>query len=168
MQGLQTLLIGIHNPILHGFLVFLAWKKIYHKCPSFKETICILLHDIGYIKEKNPQNNDDRHPEIGARLCGSLFGLDYQILCLAHSRVYAERLGVPLSRLGYADKYSVLLIPDFLYNVLLHIGGDVAEYHATTKTKKWGYPFDVEILKEEYRKWWEKNRDKVNSSYLYL
>lgn len=157
MKGLRSVTIGMHNPIIHGLLVFLAWKKIYRKSPTIKELVCILLHDIGYIKQDFIDGKGDKHPELGAKVCGKMFGKDYYILCIAHSRDYAKRLGKPLSKLGYADKYSVLLIPNIIYKPLIYLGGEAQEYHRTTKTKKWGYPINTKLIKEDYLKWWKEN-----------
>ena len=157
MKGLRSVLFGMHNPIIHGFLVSIAWKKIYQETPNFKEFVCILLHDIGYIEQNFIDGKNDRHPELGAKICGRLFGKNYYILCITHSRYYAKKLGLPLSRLGYADKYSVLLIPNLIYKPLIYLGGEAQEYHKTTKTKKWGYPINTKLIKTEYYNWWLKN-----------
>lgn len=157
LKGARSVLIGMHNPLIHGLLVMIAWKKIYRTTPTLKETACILLHDIGYIKQDFIDGKDDKHPELGAKVCGQLFGKDYGTLCLTHSRDYAKSLGLPLSKLGYADKYSVLLIPNIIYRPLIYAGGEAQEYHKTTKTKKWGYPIKTHLIKEDYKKWWLKN-----------
>jgi len=150
-------MIGMHNPLFHGFFVTLAWKKIYKRYPSLKEVICILLHDIGYIKQNFIDSDKDRHPELGALICKYLFGIKYYNLCITHSRDYAKKLKLPLSKLGYADKYSVLLIPDIIYKPLIYLGGEAQEYHKNTKTKKWGYPIKTHLIKKDYQKWWNEN-----------
>lgn len=157
MKGLRSVTIGMHNPIIHGFLVVLAWHKIYRGFPSFKELMCIILHDVGYIKQDFIDGDGDRYPELGAKICGYLFGRDYYVLCITHSREYAKKLSLPLSKLGYADKYSVLLIPNLIYKPLIYLGGEAQEYHKTTKTKKWGYPIKTQLIKDDYRKWWMRN-----------
>ncbi len=157
MNGLRSVIIGMHNPIIHGLLVVLAWRKIYRKSPSLKELVCILLHDVGYIKQDFIDGNGDKHPELGAKICGWLFGKEYYILCITHSREYAKKLNLPISKLGYADKYSVLLIPNLIYRPLIYAGGEAQEYHRTTKTRKWGYPIQTQLIKDDYRKWWMRN-----------
>ncbi len=157
MKGLRSIIIGMHNPIIHGLLVVLAWRKIYRKSPSLKELICILLHDIGYIKQDFIDGNGDKHPELGAKICGWLFGKKYYILCITHSRNYAKKLNLPLSKLGYADKYSVILIPNLIYKPLIYLGGEAEEYHRTTKTRKWGYPIQTQLIKDDYLRWWMHN-----------
>ena len=160
-KGLRSFLFGMHNPILHGTLVYIAWVKIYHSYPNWKETICILLHDIGYVNQDFLDGPYDIHPELGAKICLKLFGSEYYRLCLLHSRDYAKRHMVNISKLGYADKYSVLLLPNWIYHYVIYFGGEAQEYNKTTKTKKWGLPIDVKLIKEDYRKWWEKEKENV-------
>jgi hypothetical protein len=96
-----------------------------------------------------------------------IFGEYYFRLCIAHSRDYAKKFGLPLSQLGYADKYSVLIYPDWIFSVLIHLGGEAEEYHKTTKTGKWGVPIDVRRIKSDYRKWFNlqtvPNKPIINS-----
>jgi hypothetical protein len=155
-KGLRSYLFGMHNPFVHVFFVYRACHKIYNKRPGIKETVCILLHDIGYIHQDFLDGPEDHHPELGAKISGWLFGQEYYNLCIAHSRDYAKKNGIELSKLGYADKYSVLLMPDRLYHHIIYAGGEAQEYNRTTKTKKWGYPIQVALIKKDYQKWWEK------------
>ncbi len=127
----------MHNPIFHGIFVSLAWIKIYHKIPSFKEFVCIFLHDIGYIKQDIIDGEEDKHPEMGAKICGQLFGKEYHNLCIAHSRDYAEKLGLSLSKLGYADKYSVFITPNLFYFIVGYFGGEAKIYFEDTKDMRW-------------------------------
>jgi len=166
MKGIRSVIIGMHNPLFHGFFVTLAWKKIYKHYPSVKELVCILLHDIGYVKQNFIDGNNDKHPELGAQICGYLFGKKYYNLCIAHSRDYARKLGLHLSKLGYADKYSVLLIPNIIYKPLIYLGGEAQEYlkkNKITKTWKWGYPISILLIKEDYYKWWLDNKKYRNT-----
>lgn len=154
--ALRSYLMGMHNPILHSASVIIAWIKLYYKLPSFKELICIIFHDIGYVQQTSINGNDDKHPELGAQLCG-LFGQKYYLLCIGHSRGYADKLGIPLSKLGYADKASILVYPDWFFKIMITIGGEADEYHRTTTTRKWGYPVEVKRIKADYERWLMKN-----------
>lgn len=155
--ALRSFLVGMHNPILHTISVVIAWIRIYHKLPSLKEFFCILFHDIGYIRQTSIDGEDDRHPELGAWFCGRWFGKYYYQLCIAHSRAYAEKLGIPLSKLGYADKASILVYPDWFFKFMITAGGEADEYHRTTTTRKWGYPVEVKLIKADYRRWVKRN-----------
>lgn len=161
-EGLRSYVIGMHNPMLHGTLVTLAWIRLYHKLPSLREFICILFHDIGYVKQDSFDDKEDCHPIFGAQLCGALFGKKYYNLCIAHSRQYAEKLDLKLSKLAYADKYSLLLYPNWLFQRLVYVGGEAQQYHRTTKTRKWGFPLQVELIKADYNKWMKENRHSIN------
>lgn len=143
----------MHNPIVHTATVLTAWIKIFKCLPSTKETICIIVHDIGYITQTSIDGSDNRHPELGARMCGRAFGSEYFDFCIAHSRDYAKKRGVPLSKLGYADKASVLVYPDAFFKILIKVGGEAQEYLETSKTWKWGYPYQVKLIKADYRRW---------------
>jgi len=151
--GLRSYLVGMHNPILHTIVIVIAWIRMYHGLPSFKELICIMLHDVGYIKQATIDSPDDKHPELGAWLCGAMLGRKYYFLCIAHSRIYAKKLNISLSKLGYADKGSILAIPDWVFRLMIFSGGEAQEYHRTTKTKKWGFPVDIKLIKADYARW---------------
>ncbi len=155
--AIRSYLFGMHNPLLHSATVTRAWIQLYGKLPSMREGLCIAVHDIGYLTQTSIDGKDNRHPELGARMCGRLFGQKYFSFCIAHSREYAKKFGLPLSKLGYADKGSVLMYPDRLFSWLIKIGGEAEEYHRTTKTGKWGIPYNVKLIKADYRCWMLKN-----------
>lgn len=46
-EGTKSVLFGAHS-VVHSIMVIIAWKKLYFKWPSWKEIVCIFLHDIGY------------------------------------------------------------------------------------------------------------------------
>ena len=155
--GLRSYLVGMHNPLLHAIMIIIAWIRIYHNLPTIKELICILFHDIGYITQTTIDGFDNKHPELGAWLCGSMLGRKHFVLCIAHSRVYAKKLGISLSKLGYADKASILIFPNWLFKRIILIGGEAEEYYQTSKTRKWGYPVDVRLIKADYARWVKEN-----------
>lgn len=154
----RSYLIGMHNPLVHSIAVLMAWIKIYRQLPILKEGLCIVFHNIGYLSQTSIDGMDNHHPEFGARMCG-LMGRDFFNLCIAHSRDYAMRFNLPLSKLGCADKGSVLMYPDWLFKRLIMLGGEAQEYHKTTKTRKWGFPVDVRLIKADYRRWMEQNTE---------
>lgn len=152
----RSYLLGMHNPIIHTATVVMAWSRLFCILPSIKEFLCILVHDIGYLGQASIDGKDNHHPEFGARMC-YLLGQQYYELCIAHSRDYAKSLDLPLSKLGYADKGSVLMYPNWLFKRLIYLGGEADEYHRTTKTRKWGYPVDVRLIKADYEQWFANN-----------
>ena len=153
----RSFLVGMHSPLWHTATVVVGWVKLFQRLPSLKEFVCILFHDIGYLCQSSIDGEDNRHPELGARMCGVLFGRGFFNLCICHSRDYANRFGLPLSKLGYADKYSVLVYPNCVFEWLIKFGGEANEYHNTTTTRKWGYPIRVELIKADYARWVSQN-----------
>lgn len=152
----RSYLVGMHNPIIHTATIIMAWTRLFASFPNIKELLCILVHDIGYLGQTSIDGEDNRHPEFGAQMC-SVLGHEYYQLCIAHSREYAQLLGLPLSRLGYADKGSVLMYPNWLFKRLIYLGGEAEEYHRTTRTRKWGFPVDVRLIKADYKEWFRNN-----------
>jgi hypothetical protein len=141
LEGPRSMVFGYHNIILHGLFVSLAWIKIYRKVPTAREFICILLHDIGYIFQDEVDSVNDKHPLLGANICGKLFGHKYYNLCIGHSRAFAVKRDVELSKLCYADKYCILIMPIRLQYVL----------------SKFDNGINVYKLRGEYLKWWKEN-----------
>lgn len=136
-EGAKSLLIGYHSLIFHTLFVTLAWKSIYKKYPNMREFICILLHDIGYIFQDELQSKEDRHPELGAKICGMLFGKKYYQLCIGHSRDYASKMGIKISKLCYADKYCTLLVPIRLQYIISIFDAGVDVYRARKVYNEW-------------------------------
>ena len=83
--GTKSLLFGVHQFLWHPVTVILAWRKLYG-WPSARETVCILVHDGGYWKAADMDGEwGMNHPELGAKIAGSLFGDTYYDLVLLHS-----------------------------------------------------------------------------------
>jgi len=43
--GTKSLLWGVHQIFWHPLTVTLAWRELYKKWPSWKEFVCIFIHD---------------------------------------------------------------------------------------------------------------------------
>lgn len=126
--GTRSLLFGVHQIFWHPLTVYLAWWKLYGR-PSWKESVCIFIHDWGYwgkvdIDGEHGQN----HPELGARIAGYLFGKEYHDLVLYHSRTYAKKNGVKPSLLCWPDKLSISVDPKSFYLFRARISGELKEY----------------------------------------
>ena len=72
------------------------------------------------------------HPELGAKIAGSLFGDVYYDLVLLHSRRLARELGATPSKLCWADKASILFEPEWFYLLRARASGELAEYRDKT------------------------------------
>lgn len=127
--GTRSLLFGVHQFIWHPITVYIAWIKLYGKLPTWKETICIIIHDWGYWGKPNMDGEEgEKHPEAAANMVYRLLGFEYYLLCLLHSRHYARRLGREPSRLCWADKLSCLYEPAWFYLFRARLSGELKEY----------------------------------------
>jgi hypothetical protein len=127
--GTKSLLFGVHQIFIHTYLVTKSWKILYRKLPTFKEFICIMIHDWGYWGCPNMDGAEgDKHPETGAKIANRLFGKQYGDLCLYHSRHYAKRNNVEPSKLCWADKYSTCLEPKKFYLFRARLTRELNEY----------------------------------------
>ena len=127
--GTKSLLFGVHQVFLHPVTVALAWIWLYRRLPTFREAVCIVVHDWGYFGKAFMDDEDGgRNPELGAKIAGALFGLAYHDLCLFHSRHYAKAAGREPSLLCWPDKLSLLFDPWWLYLPRALASGELAEY----------------------------------------
>ena len=78
-----------------------------------------------------------------------MFGDKYYELCIGHSRDYASKYKIKLSKLCYADKYCGILTPIWLLCIL-------SEFDKPT----------VLIIREKYVKWWNENGNNRNYGRL--
>lgn len=129
--GTKSVLFGVHQFVWHPFTVLLAWIDLYGP-PRLWEVFCILVHDLGYIGKTDMDGvSGHRHPELGARLAGFVFGEKARLECLGHSRSYAEHAGIPVSRLCWADKWSPIFDPTHFYWIRGAASGEISEYRKT-------------------------------------
>lgn len=127
-RGTKSVLFGVHQFIWHPITVLIAWWKLYGR-PSWKELICIFVHDLGYWGSPNMDGEEgERHPELGADIAKKLFGPDYYFLCLYHSRHYARTAGAEPSKLCWADKLSIFYEPWWFYIFRALLSGEIHEY----------------------------------------
>lgn len=128
--GTKSLLFGVHQFIWHPITVLRAWHHLYGP-PSWKEIVCIVIHDWGYWGSPDMDGEKgERHPEIAARMAGKLFGREYHDLCLLHSRHYARNAGKEPSKLCWADKLSILYDPAWFYLLRARLSGELREYRS--------------------------------------
>ena len=153
--GTKSLLFGAHQFLIHPLTVFLASIKLRGKFPSWKECVCIFVHDLGYWGAENMEGEEGLvHPEYGALIAnklldhnfymgiGHIHGDDkwdtegkkieweYYYLCRYHSRSYADKFHQPPSDLCWWDKLCVLYDPWWLYLPRVYLSGEIREYRA--------------------------------------
>jgi hypothetical protein len=127
--GTKSILFGGHCFLLHGFFVAWAWKRLYGWPMRFRLWVAFFVHDLGYWgKTAMDDEEGQKHPELGGRIMGRLFGREWELFTLCHSRHYADLNGLPVSRLCVADKLAVTLTPAWLYLLLVRASGEIEEY----------------------------------------
>lgn len=132
--GRKSLLFGVHQFLWHPITVLVAWWYLYGR-PSWKELICIIIHDWGYWFSPNMDGDEGEcHPEFGAKIAGKLFGKKYRDLVLYHSRHYARNAGVEPSKLCWADKLSIKYEPWWFYLPRAWASGELKEYRQVAAT----------------------------------
>lgn len=152
--GTKSLLFGVHQFIWHPITVWIAWIWLFRKLPTFRETVCIIVHDWGYLGKAQMDDEEGiQHPEFGAVIAGKLFGSEYYDLCLLHSRHYADRVSREPSPLCWADKLSIIFEPWWLYLPRAWVSGELFEYRANSA--KTG---EISIL-ASHRNWYRHSQN---------
>jgi hypothetical protein len=110
-------------------MVIVAWRWIYGSWPSWKEIAAICVHDWGYWGCAEMDGEDGiRHPEFGATIADNLLGEEYGNLVRGHSKGYADRLGVALSKLYAPDKLSHVFELAPFYVLRTRLTGELGQY----------------------------------------
>ncbi len=96
--GTKTLLFGAHNVLIHPIMLAIAWTRLYgFKTLNIKLLVAFFVHDLGYFGRSDIDGpSGDRHPELGAKIMGFLFGPEWAEFTLFHSRSYAQKAGKPV------------------------------------------------------------------------
>ena len=132
--GTKTVLFGTHSPLIHTWMVALAWRRLYGFPWDPRLWVAFVVHDLGYWGKPNLDGPEGTtHPQLGARIMWRLFGPDWYDFCLLHSRHYARMLDRPTSPLCRADKLALAVTPRWLYLGLARLSGEVWEYLETAK-----------------------------------
>lgn len=127
--GTKSVLFGVHCFFIHPWFVAAGWWKLYGFPFDPRLWVAFFLHDIGYIGlYRMDDDAGERHPEMGAKIMGYLFGQEWHDLCLYHSRFYSKAAGVAPSRLCYADKLVPSLEPWWFYLPRAWASGELWEY----------------------------------------
>ena len=132
-MGSRSLLFGVHQLYWHPLTVAVAWRSIYGRWPTWREAFCILIHDLGYVgcATMDGEHDGERHPELGARIASGLLGREWGLFVLLHSRHYARRVNRSPSPLCWADKFSILYEPWWLYLPRACATGELAQYRSS-------------------------------------
>lgn len=137
--GTKSLLGGAHCLLVHPFLVWRAWGKLFGPTWDIRVISACFLHDIGYFRRDQMDGpHGEEHVILGARIMGWLFGREWADECYLHSRYWSQRLGLPVSRLCLADKLAFAITPAWLYIPMARWTGELAEYMERSKERQAG------------------------------
>jgi hypothetical protein len=153
--------------------------------PSWKEFVCIFIHDWGYWGKPNLDGDEGIcHPRLGAQLADRWFGLYYWKLCAGHSRSYVEKVnifgeyGLTTSKLCWADKLSFCYEPKWFYWLRATLSGELKEARelsgenrviGTDKTYSEWHAAMVEYFHEAVAKGVEQNViNNIYSHYMFM
>lgn len=165
--GTKSVLYGAHCFLIHPFYVAKAWRKLYGFPWDPRLWFAFFLHDIGYWGKPNMDGEEgERHPEVGAKIMGILFGAWWHDFTLLHSRFLAKKLGKQYSRLCVADKLALTLTPAWLYLPMVRWTGEIKEYMKDADMNTGGtvitnanYQYDAEWHIRQEEKLWKQRVD---------
>ena len=80
----------------------------------------------------------EEHVHLGAKIMGLLFGDPWADFTLRHSRYWAKKHGVRVSKLCYADKLAFAITPGWLYLPMACATGELAEYMEKSRDRQAG------------------------------
>lgn len=127
--GTKTLLFGVHQIFIHPLMVTWAWVVLYKTFPTWRELVCILIHDWGYWGKSDLKGAEgDTHPLLGAKIATKFFGKRWGDFILGHSTFYAKRNGIKTSPLMAPDKYWHCMVPFWVYWLLSATTGELRHY----------------------------------------
>jgi hypothetical protein len=108
--GTKSVLFGAHCFFIHPFVVAVGWWILYGFPWDLRLWAAFWFHDIGYLRSPNMDGDEgEGHVHLGAKIMGLLFGTYWADFTLRHSRYWAKKHGVTVSKLCYADKLAFVL-----------------------------------------------------------
>ena len=137
--GTKTVLFGVHAFFIHPFFVAAGWCSLYGFPWDVRLWIAFFVHDLGYLGCPNIEGPaGEEHVQLGAKIMGLLFGRSWADFTLRHSRYWAKKHGMSVSKLCYADKLAFVLTPGWLYLPMARATGEIVEYMAKSRNRQAG------------------------------
>lgn len=147
--GTKSVLYGAHCFAVHPWFVAAAWWKLYGFPRDLRLWAAFWLHDVGYFSRRDMDGSDgETHVELGARIMRLFFGDAWGDFTAAHSRYWAKRNGLRISRLCVADKLGFVLTPAWMYLPMTRATGELDEYMMRARERQAG---SVHFTDEESR-----------------
>ncbi len=91
----------------------------------------------------------EEHVHLGAKIMGLLFGDSWADFTLRHSRYWAKKHGVRVSKLCYADKLAFAITPGWLYLPMACATGELAEYMEKSRDRQAGVAAFMETERKQ-------------------
>ena len=137
--GTKSVLFGAHCFFIHPVFVAAGWSILFGFPWDLRLWAAFFLHDLGYLFTENMDGPEgEEHVHLGANIMGLLFGDWWADFTLRHSRYWAKRNGVSVSKLCYADKLAFAMTPGWLYLPMARATGELAEYMAKSRDRQAG------------------------------
>jgi len=135
--GTRSVLFGAHAFWLHPFMVALGWARLYGWPWDPRLWLAFFVHDLGYIgADSLDDERGERHVELGAAIMRTFCGECWGNFTASHSRYWAKRNGLQISRLCVADKLAFVLTPAWLYLPMTKATGEICEYMLRAKERQ--------------------------------
>ncbi len=165
--GTKSLLIGVHQFLLHPLLVAIAWWKLYGVPWDPRLWLAFVVHDLGYWGKPNMDGPEgEKHVEWGACFMDTWFGQEWGSLCRYHSRFAARRDGKQFSRLCVADKLVTTIEPWWLYLPRARLSGELSEYMSLTKASSEGSKYATMHVHHPNEKQWYLNIQRYLAAWV--
>jgi hypothetical protein len=137
--GTKSVLFGAHCFFVHPFFVAFGWWALGQFPWDPRLWAAFFLHDLGYLFSPNMDGPEgEEHVHLGAKIMGLLFGDWWADFTIRHSRYWAKRNGMSVSKLCYADKLAFAMTPGWLYLPMARATGELAEYMAKSRDRQAG------------------------------
>ena len=137
--GTKSVLFGAHCFLIHGFFVARGWWTLWGFPWDPRLWTAFFVHDLGYLGCGDMDGSQgEEHVQLGAKIMGLLFGDSWAVFTLRHSRYWAKKHGVGVSKLCYADKLAFAITPGWLYLPMACATGELAEYMEKSRDRQAG------------------------------
>ena len=144
--GTKSFLFGAHCFFIHPILVAVSWAILYGVAWDPRLYAAFFLHDFGYVFCNDVEGEEgEEHVHLGAGIMGLLFGSWWADFTRRHSRHWAKKNGLSVSKLCYADKLAFVLTPSWLYLPMVRATGELAEYMSKSRDRQAGSGVFTEI-----------------------
>jgi len=128
-MGKRSLLFGCHQIFIHPLFTIIGWVKLYGiGTINIPILLAIFFHDWGYWSCKTMDGDGLFHPFRTFVLFNGILPPKSLQEIIGHSRHLSSSYGIPISRLCWADKLGLAVMPSSLWALLAYISSEGWEY----------------------------------------